>query len=141
MLSREDVAARVRQERERLGMNQSDFGAKGGVSRRTQAAYESGTTSPDIAYLSAIAGIGVDVGFILGGNPAVAISAEESELLRRFRAASQEVRAVVMAALSASAGTQAKGDVTVTGDVAQLVSGDQYTKTLSIKTGSRRQKK
>lgn len=61
------IKDRLCEERERLGMNQTDFGAIGGVSRRTQSNYESGERSPDADYLAAIAAIGADVTYILTG--------------------------------------------------------------------------
>lgn len=55
-------------ERVRLGLNQTDLAAIGGVSKATQVAYESNSTRPDAAYLSAIVGAGVDVLWLLTGR-------------------------------------------------------------------------
>lgn len=61
------VGERLRSTRERLGMNQGDFGRLGGVERNTQANYEGDKRSPDAAYLGRIAEAGADVGWIVTG--------------------------------------------------------------------------
>lgn len=62
------VGERLREERERLGMNQTDFGVSAGVSRGTQKAYELESSSPDIRYLSGLQDLGVDVHYVLTGS-------------------------------------------------------------------------
>jgi transcriptional regulator with XRE-family HTH domain len=61
------IGDRLREERDRLGMNQTDFAALTGVSRRSQSNYEGGERSPDADYLAAIAKAGADVTYILTG--------------------------------------------------------------------------
>lgn len=51
-----------------MHLNQTDFGAIGGVGRRTQAAYESGERAPDSDVLTAWADQGADVLYILTGQ-------------------------------------------------------------------------
>jgi transcriptional regulator with XRE-family HTH domain len=58
---------RLQEERKRLGLNQTDFGSIGGVSRRTQMNYEANGSSPDIRYWESISRIGADVQYILTG--------------------------------------------------------------------------
>lgn len=58
---------RLTEERKRIGLNQTDFGAVGGVTKTSQVNYESGTRSPDAKYWQAIAEIGADVNYILTG--------------------------------------------------------------------------
>lgn len=48
-------------------MNQEDFAQAGGVKKRSQVYYEQDDRCPDGHYLSAIAGIGADVSYILTG--------------------------------------------------------------------------
>lgn len=62
------VGERLREERERLGLNQTDFGVSAGVSRGTQKAYELESSSPDIRYLSGLQALGVDVHYVLTGS-------------------------------------------------------------------------
>ncbi|HZH44277.1 MAG TPA: helix-turn-helix transcriptional regulator [Lysobacter sp.] len=136
------LALRLREERDRIGLNQADFAALGGVSRRTQAAYEAASTAPDVAYLSAIAAHGADVVYILTGRPAATVSSEESELLRRYRGASPEIRAAALAVLgTATAATQPTGGVTVNGGAGQVVSGPLTVGEQSFTVGGRKKGK
>lgn len=59
---------RLREERQRMGLNQADFGGIGGVKKGAQLKYESGERMPDALYLSAIADAGVDVNYVLTGQ-------------------------------------------------------------------------
>lgn len=65
------IGARLREEREALGANQTDFAQIGGVQRRAQVNYEAGERSPDAAYLAAVAQAGVDVLYVLTGRRSV----------------------------------------------------------------------
>lgn len=76
----------LKEERQRLGMNQDDFAAVGGLKRRAQTLYEQNERAPDALYLRALAGIGVDVNYILTGEKTQAIlSADERDLLAGYR--------------------------------------------------------
>ncbi|WP_434147965.1 helix-turn-helix domain-containing protein [Methylocaldum gracile subsp. desertum] len=59
--------SRLREERERLGMSQAEFGALGGVKRLAQANYEADKRDPDVTYLMALAEKGVDVFYLVSG--------------------------------------------------------------------------
>ena len=61
------IAQRLREEREKMQLNQSDFAAIAGATRKTQYNYEAGERSPDASYLAAIAEAGADVNYILTG--------------------------------------------------------------------------
>lgn len=77
---------RLKEERKRLGLNQDDFAALGGVKKGAQFNYENGSRKPDSDYLAAIALAGVDVLYLLTGKPAASsISADENELLTGYR--------------------------------------------------------
>ena len=81
----------LKEERQRLGMNQEDFAAVGGLKRRAQTLYEQDERAPDALYLRALAGIGVDVHYILTGERLQsAVSSDERELLDGYR--SMDVR-------------------------------------------------
>ncbi len=69
-----EVGQRVKEERERLGYNQTVFAAIGGMSRKTQFDYESGVRAPDGSYLIGIAAAGADVQYIITGVHSVGIS-------------------------------------------------------------------
>nr|WP_213630724.1 helix-turn-helix transcriptional regulator [Pseudomonas sp. Pc102] len=89
MLIAPGIGERLREERDRLGMNQTDFGAIAGVSRGTQKAYELGSSSPDVKYLAALQSAGVDVLYVVAGTrPEVAageLSPLEAEIIRSLR--------------------------------------------------------
>ena len=102
------IGKRLKEERERLGFNQTDFAAIGGVGRKSQFNYEDDERKADSAYLSAIAAIGADVRYILTGQrdgpkPDV-LSSDERELLALFRAASLTGKAAAIGALQGAAG-------------------------------------
>lgn len=61
------IGKRLREERKRLDLNQTEFSAFAQLNRRTQANYEKGTRYPDAAYLAAIAVEGADVQYIITG--------------------------------------------------------------------------
>lgn len=82
-----EVGARLRAERERLGFNQADFGEVGGVTRNSQANYESGKRPCDAAYLLSLQRRGIDVSYIFTGRrTSDALRDDEHELLASFRA-------------------------------------------------------
>lgn len=59
---------RLREERVRLGYNQTEFAGAAGSTQRSQTAYENGTRSPDLEYMAAIAEKGADVNYIVTGK-------------------------------------------------------------------------
>ncbi|MGR4973020.1 helix-turn-helix domain-containing protein [Pseudomonas sp. LARHCG127] len=59
---------RLRAERTRLGLNQTDFAALAGVTKKTQMLYEAGERVPDANYLAAITEAGADTYFIITGQ-------------------------------------------------------------------------
>lgn len=63
-----EIGNRLREERERLGLNQALFAGKVGVSRMSQVNYESGKRSPDTQYLRAAAEAGFDVAYVITGK-------------------------------------------------------------------------
>lgn len=60
--------ARLRDERKRLGMTQTDFAAMAGVQRLAQGQYEGETRAPNVHYLSAIAAGGANLIYLLFGQ-------------------------------------------------------------------------
>jgi phage repressor protein C with HTH and peptisase S24 domain len=65
------LGERLREERERLGMSQTQFGDLAQVTKKTQMLYEGDQRSPKADYLTAIAEQGVDVQYVLTGNRSV----------------------------------------------------------------------
>ncbi|WP_041769426.1 helix-turn-helix domain-containing protein [Ectopseudomonas mendocina] len=83
------IGERLREERERLGLNQGAFGELGGVKANAQGNYEKGDRFPDAAYLAAVAEQGVDVLYVVTGQrtPKLSnsLSSDESELVEHYR--------------------------------------------------------
>lgn len=80
---------RLKEERVRLGFNQGDFAAIGGVAKTSQFNYEKGERSPDAAYLSAVAAAGLDVLYVVTGErkreSSASLSASEANVLACYR--------------------------------------------------------
>ena len=89
MLIADQVGERLREERERLGLNQTEFGALLGVSRGTQKNYEQGANSLDLRYVAALEDCGVDAAFVLTGRRSTPLgqvfSPEEEKLIKQYR--------------------------------------------------------
>lgn len=89
MLIADGVGERLREERERLGLNQTEFGTLLGVSRGTQKNYELGANSLDLRYVSALVERKVDAGYVLTGARSLpegeGFSRDEVELIHQFR--------------------------------------------------------
>nr|VFK21649.1 MAG: Helix-turn-helix domain-containing protein [Candidatus Kentron sp. LPFa]VFK35208.1 MAG: Helix-turn-helix domain-containing protein [Candidatus Kentron sp. LPFa] len=93
-----DIKTRLREERKRLGYNQTDFAAIGGFSRKTQSNYEDGTHEPTASYLAAIAEEGADILYILTGQRGMVESPkkpEEEALLDNYRNSSEDSRRIL----------------------------------------------
>lgn len=63
-----DFSERLKAERKRLGLNQADLGAAGGVTKGAQLNYESGERAPTADYLQRLVGAGIDVPFLFTGH-------------------------------------------------------------------------
>ncbi len=88
------IGSRLRQERERLGLSQKNFGEIGGVEANAQGKYESGGRAPKADYLSRVAERGVDVLYVLTGTPTPIqldnLSLLEEKILENYRAMFKE---------------------------------------------------
>lgn len=63
-----DFSGRLKAERKRLGLNQTDFGALLGVTKQTQMLYEKGQRKPDADYLMAATKHDIDVHYLIYGE-------------------------------------------------------------------------
>ena len=104
------VGERIKEERERLGFNQSDFAALAQATRKTLFNWESGTAAPNATVLAAWAAHGLDVLYVVTGQraggaaappPPRAVSEGDRILLENFHAAPAQVQAGVKTALGA----------------------------------------
>ena len=89
MIIADRVGERLREERERLGLTQTEFGVLLGVSRGTQKNYELGANSLDLRYVAALEEHGVDAAFVLTGRRSTPLGQRftpaEEELIDQFR--------------------------------------------------------
>lgn len=102
-----DIASRLKAAREGVGLSQQAMAEHCGVTARSQRNYEAGERLPDADYLGRLAGIGVDVVFVLTGERSGALpTADPAEMVlldnyRRCSMASKQdllQRSVLMAA-------------------------------------------
>lgn len=68
---------RLREERKRAGMNQTDLALIGGVVKATQINYERNERWPDAAYLIKLHAAGVDTYFLLTGERVPAATSDQ----------------------------------------------------------------
>ncbi|WP_085631317.1 helix-turn-helix domain-containing protein [Pseudomonas sp. R16(2017)] len=99
------IGDRLKEERERLGLNQTDFAAKAGASKNSQYNYEKGERSPDASYLAAVAEQGVDVLYVVTGQRFAAdegtLSQDDLEIVLHVRALDAKDKEAVMRLLRA----------------------------------------
>lgn len=81
-----EFAERLRRERSRIGLNQTDFGRSAGVGLQTQSRYETAGTKPNAEYLAALAANRVDVVYLLTGerSESARIGADASAFLDEY---------------------------------------------------------
>ncbi|CAN7471195.1 helix-turn-helix domain-containing protein [Acidovorax sp. LjRoot194] len=119
---------RLREERKRVGLTQTDLAAIGGVQKNAQSLYESGTRKPDSDYLQAVAAAGLDVLYVIIGKRGTAsegtLSEAESALLTRWRSGSPALRGYLQE-VAGPAVTSGGSTLLVGGDIGQHIVGDQ----------------
>lgn len=103
-ISLQSVGNRLREERQRLGLNQTELGDKVGMTRKTQILYESGERPFDVNYMLRAHQVGVDVMYVLFGirqsEPQPnELNSDELELVKAWRAAGLEAKFVTMKVL------------------------------------------
>ena len=83
---REIIGSRLREERERLGLTQTEFANMGEASKRSQTDWEQGKLVPNGEFLANIAERGADIGYILTGERnGNKLSPEENQYLTALR--------------------------------------------------------
>lgn len=101
------IGERLKEERSRLSLSQTDLGAAGGVGKTTQINYEKGSGSPDARYLAAAAELGVDVLYVVTGErkPTAtgSISVEAAKFLEIYELVGEADRDVLLRMASAFA--------------------------------------
>lgn len=76
------IGARLRAERDRLGLSQKRLGKACGVSLMTQHRLETDQAAATTVYLQAAQEIGVDLSMVLGGTPTPELQPEDWRLIR-----------------------------------------------------------
>lgn len=105
------IGTRLKAERERLGLTQSDFAQVAedagvpGATRQSQARYEKGLAAPSCPYLAALATAGVDVLYVLTGHRGMQAAPPplkdgEATLLESYRALDKRGQAAVLAVIA-----------------------------------------
>jgi transcriptional regulator with XRE-family HTH domain len=116
------IGARVREERERLGYNQTDFAGLGDASLRSQIEWEKGKAFPNAKVLAAIAAAGADVQYILTGVPSAnALAPDEQLLLERYRSSPQAIRDAALRVLLIGGAESSRPGVVIHGSVGQQI--------------------
>ncbi len=149
MLNLQHIGERLRGERARLGLSQVVIADACGVNRSTLATWEKGEQSPTAAVLSMMAGLGVDVLYVVTGERAPlgsgALSDEERQLVASYKKgdalARQALESVAAMAARSAGSTSSANAVTIGGDVGQQVNGDQtVTAPMTFNVGGKRKK-
>jgi len=91
-----NLAERLKSERDRLGLSQTEFAAHASASKHSQINWEKGAATPNAAALEAWAKIGVDVLYVLTGKhadgstpaPAPRLTPAQAALLDNYAACS-----------------------------------------------------
>lgn len=105
-----NLGARLKEERERLGYNQTDFAALAGASKHAQINWEKGVAAPNAVALGAWAAAGLDVLYVVtgqhagGGTSALpALAPDEAALLDNYRHSPKEQQDILKATSAAFA--------------------------------------
>lgn len=137
-----DLGARLKSERERLGLSQTDFAAVAGASKHAQINWEKGAAAPNAAALAAWADHGLDVLYVVTGErantksishlPGGDLPPDEQLLLEAYRGLTTTARKALLAELltggkpkKPSRKQSAEGGVSVSGD-GNRVAGRDY---------------
>jgi len=131
------INERLREERERLGFNQTDFAGLGDASLRSQIEWEKGKAFPNAKVLAAIAEAGADVQYILTGiRSSTALSPDEQMLIAGYRALDARGKAGVFGVIggltqASEPAVSKRGSIIIHGDVGQQFD-TQTAKTITI---------
>ena len=131
-----DFSDRLKEERKRLGLNQEEFAALGGVKKGAQFNYENGSRAPDTDYLFSIALAGVDLVYLMTGEPSVStMSDDENELLAGYRKLDLRAKARVLGVVEGASDADTppsapknRSNITIHGGVGQQIHGETFKK-------------
>lgn len=86
------IGARVKEERERLGMTIPEFADAAGAKKNTVIDWQKDLSSPPAAKLQALASVGVDIQYVVIGVRSSALMGDEELLLKGFRQMDSETK-------------------------------------------------
>ena len=116
---------RLKEERKRIGLNQTDFAAAGGVLKGAQVNYEQDDRLPSAEYLRDLRKIGVDILYVLTGELSpTGLTSDEHSLISGFRALDQRGKTGVIALISGLTVAPDASLNNIKGDVGQIIHGD-----------------
>lgn len=116
------IGSRIREERERLALNQESFAELAGAKRRTLVDWEKGVSSPTAIQLNALSQAGVDIQYVvIGVRSAQALPAKEMFLLELFMKASEELRNAALNVLLGGAKEKSDFHNVFKGGVGQVI--------------------
>lgn len=93
------IGARVKEERERLGLTIPEFAEAAGVKKNTVIDWQKDVSSPPAARLASLASAGVDVQYIIIGVRSAPLVGDEAKLLEGFRSLNKEMQKYVLAGI------------------------------------------
>lgn len=92
------IGPRFKEERERIGLTQESLGVAVSAGRRTVVDWEKGVSSPTAVQLAVLAGLGVDILYVVTGARLGAphrLTPEETALVDNFRHSPPEARKAI----------------------------------------------
>lgn len=102
-----NIGRRLKEERERLGMNQTGFAAIAGASKHAQINWEKGEATPNANALAAWAEKGLDVLYVVTGSrsftPPSPTSSEHQTIIRDYDASSPDGKEAIRRMAAATA--------------------------------------
>lgn len=100
------IGKRLRSERMRLGLSQSEFAALGGLKHKTQLNYEADVSVPDARYFLALREVGVDIWYVLTGEvSSPSLAEDEGELIDGYRRLNEAGKAAVQTFITSCVNT------------------------------------
>lgn len=144
------IGKRLREERERLGLNQPNFAALANTTKQTLFSWENGKTAPDGFQLMALATAGADVLYILTGRRSQAVAEvellppDEQVLIDSYRRCSPDAKrnliqsAALLSAGMAPAAAPRTGRGHTSGGLSQQATGNNNVQFSTVGTAPRR---
>ena len=117
-------SGRLKEERKRVKLTQTELALNAGITKSAQVDYEKERLPAFATYLEKVAEAGLDVGYIVTGQRGpVPLTPEETALLELYRAAGPALRAAALAVL----GTGSAGGVQISGSGNNVVAAGGST--------------